>query len=153
MNSYLLTDDRNYNAQVNCVLNLPDGNILIAGEDGLIKIIINKDESEEIKKRKIFEEEKVEFYLDKMLDSSGYLANIEDVKELENGNIICVETLGSVGVYKKINNKNKYKNSNYELKIIPSKIINDCFYFVNVLDNNEVEIWGETGKKHIINIG
>lgn len=138
MPMHSLTDERNYKAQVNCVLNLSNGNILVAGEDGLIKII-NKD--------------KVEFYLDKMLDSSGYLANIEDVKELENGNIVCAETLGSIGIYKKISSKNKYKNSDYELKIIPSKIINDCFYYINILNNNEVEIWGETGKKHIISLG
>jgi hypothetical protein len=131
-----LTDDRNYNAQVNCVLDLSDGNILVAGEDGLIKIISRGGE----------------FYLEKMLDNTGYLANIEDVKELENGDIICVETLGSIGIYKKINNKNKYKNSDYELKIIPSKIISDCFYHINILNSNEVEIWGETFKRHIINI-
>lgn len=138
INMYSLTDERNYNAQVNCVLNLSNRNILVAGEDGLIKII-NKD--------------KVGFYLDKMLDSDGYLANIEDVKELENGNIICAETLGSIGIYKKISNKNKYKNSDYELRIIPSKIINDCFYYINILNNDEIEIWGETGKKYVINIG
>jgi hypothetical protein len=137
MDMLSLTDSRNYNAQINCVLNLKGGNILVAGEDGLIKIVTKNKNG---------------VYLNKMLDAFGYLANIEEVKELENGDLICVETLGSVGIYKKIIDKNKYKEVEYELKIIKSEIIDDCFYYLNILNSDQVEIWGETGRRYIINI-
>ena len=86
----VLIDEKGYEAKTNCEDVFANGDILFAGEDGLIKIIEkeNLNNSENPKEK----------YLEKMLDRDGWLANIEEIKILENGNIVCVETLGSVGI-------------------------------------------------------
>ena len=150
MVTHSLTDDRNYNAQVNCVANFDNGDTVVAGEDGLIKIIYKYDkrgkENTGIKLP--------ETYIEKMLDNSGYLANIEDVKILGSKDIICVETLGNIGIYIKTINK---EEESWELKIINSTLQNininsDCIYYLNILSNNDVEIWGEKNIKYKIKI-
>lgn len=145
MPTLLLTNERGYNAQINTKLVLNNGNILLAGEDGMIKII-------EIIGAGNANNEIIctEFVLEKMLDSDGYLANIEEVLELENGNIVCLETLGNVGVYEKIN-KDK---SEYKLKIIANADNKDCFYYLKNINDDKVEIWGELGieNKRIVSL-
>ncbi len=121
-----LTDDKGYNAQINCELILSDGSILFAGEDGLIKIF-EKERNKEIN-------------LEKMLDKDGYLDNIEECVELKSGDIVCVTTLGNVGVYK--------KEENYKQQIIINKSNNDCFYYLKSISEGELVIWGELGEKN-----
>ncbi len=121
-----LTDDKGYNAQINCELILSNGSILFAGEDGLIKIF-EKERNKEIS-------------LEKMLDKDGYLDNIEECIELKSGDIVCVTTLGNVGVYK--------KEENYKQQIIINKSNNDCFYYLKSISEGELVIWGELGEKN-----
>ncbi len=141
-----LIDEKGYNAQINCQIVLGDGNILLAGEDGMIKIIEIKSDSKN--KNEPNEIRFAELKLEKMLDSDGYLANIEDVKELENGDIICVETLGNIGIYEKDTWKLKIINSAEQNKNIKS----DCIYFMELKNKEEVELWGEKNIKYKIKI-
>ena len=141
----VLIDEKGYEAKTNCEDVFANGDILFAGEDGLIKIIEkeNLNNSENPKEK----------YLEKMLDRDGWLANIEEIKILENGNIVCVETLGSVGIYEKVNGV----FGNYKLKIIDSalqdrRIKNDCIYNLKIINTDNVEIWGERGIKYKIKI-
>lgn len=126
MPTLLLIDEKGYNAQVNCRLILNNGNTLLAGEDGLIKIF-EKEGNEERS-------------LEKMLDKDGYLDNIEECVELKSGDIVCVTTLGNVGVYK--------KEENYKQQIIINKSNNDCFYYLKSISEGELVIWGELGEKN-----
>lgn len=127
MLTHSLTDDKGYNAQINCELVLNNGDILLAGEDGLIKIICKNNNP-------------AENYLEKMLDKDGYLDNVEECVELKNGDIVCVTTLGNVGIYK--------KEENYKQQIIINKSNNDCFYYLKSIGERELVIWGELGEKN-----
>lgn len=96
----------NHVPQINVYKNLKySKKICEAGEDGYLKI------NGEI--------------LECATDNQGFLANIEDVDEFSNGDIIVATTDGDFTLYI----FNKVKNT-YEIKKLQIKITDDCIYHI-----------------------
>ena len=142
MLTHSLIDEKGYVAQINCELVLSDGNILLAGEDSLIKIVNKNKESNN--------ESCGELYLEKIKNDDGYLVNIEDCKEFENGDIVCVCTDGDIALYRKENSN----NINYTLIKINTEnypnIKKDCIYYLEIIDANTFKCWGESGEIYFL---
>jgi SOS-response transcriptional repressor LexA len=99
---------------------LRNGKKVVAGEDSLIKVD--------------------GVYLEKIINQDGWLVNIEDVDEFENGDLIVVCTDGEVVLY-----IYSEKENNYMLGKINTVTTSDCIYNVKVLNKTEAVCWGETG--------
>lgn len=121
----ILQDEKGYIAQINVSKDF-NNNIIIAGEDGLIKVNYK--------------------YLPKFIGIDGYLQNIEDVDIFPNGDIAVCTTDGDVGIYKYID------KDNYKFVLLDPHIYDDCLYNIKIIDKNNFIVNGERGIDYKYNI-
>lgn len=79
--------------------------------------------------------------LESMTGSDGFLANIEDVDEYSDGDIIVCTTDGDFGLYTYNNTSNIRKDkvdneNNYTLKKLDIHISDDCIYKMETNETN-----------------
>ncbi len=137
MKTETLTDEKGYSAQVNVVKVLASGKKVAAGEDGLIKVV----EKGGLLSGGSFASA-TEKYLEKITSTDGWLVNIEDVAEFENGDLVVACTDGEVAIY--IYNKN---TDTYTLGKIKTVTTDDCLYYVDILEPDTIQVWGEKNIK------
>ena len=114
----ILQDEKGYIAQINVIKDF-NNNIIIAGEDGLIKV---NDK-----------------YLPKFIGIDGYLQNIEDIDIFTNGDIAVCATDGDVGIYKYID------RDNYQFILLDPHIYDDCLYNITIINEDDFIVRGERG--------
>lgn len=164
MKAHTLQDEKGYRAQVNCdkVFDNGAGEVhVIAGEDGLISVRHMRKSNSPDNMDNNFEDFKM---LEKMTNAEGFLTNIEDVCQIQNGDLVVVCVDGDIGVYVYNPNSNysNQKGNAYTLKKLIPPTTDDCLYYIianeNVSDTDtkknvrSVTVWGEKNIKYTVTL-